>query len=48
MFCTSTVGTVKSFISLFVLLENLYFQVVSFLVKTRLLQLHFKLPVILQ
>ena len=48
-FCTGAVETVKSCISLFLLLANLYFQVVSFLVKTRLpLQLHFKLFLNLQ
>ena len=49
MFCTSAAETVKSCISLFLLLANLYFQVVSFLVKTRLLlQLHFKRSINLQ
>ena len=36
MFCTGAVETVKSCSSLFLLLANLYFQVVSVLVKTRL------------
>ena len=48
-FSTGAVETVKLCISLFLLLANLYFQVVSFLVKTRLLlQLHFKLFLNLQ
>ena len=48
-FSTGAVETVKLCISLFLFLANLYFQLVSFLVKTcLLLQLHFKLFLNLQ
>ena len=47
MFCTDLVETVKSCISLFLLVENLCFQVVSFFAKNTA-ELHFKLSKNLQ